>query len=113
MVATSGALPLNVVAKTNVHWAMEIEVFQRAIGSGTAANLIQGRSWFMSEAYVASPLPSAGGSGTILLPYNTAPAVGTGFDSQAAYLLDLFATWSVANASNSIRLETAAVDIWS
>jgi hypothetical protein len=28
--------------------------------------------------------------------------VGTGFDSTAAQLVDLFATWSVANASNSI-----------
>jgi hypothetical protein len=37
-----------------------------------------------------------------VLPYNAAPAVGTGFDSTAAQLVDLFATWSVANAANSI-----------
>ena len=113
VVATSGAMPLNVVAKTNVHWAMEMEVFSRAIGSVAVGKLIQGRSWFCSEAYVGSPLPSAGGSGTVLLPYNTAPAVGTGFDSQAAQLIDLRATWSIANAANSVQLETAAVDIWS
>ena len=41
-----------------------------------------------------------------MVPYNTAPGTaGTGFDSTAAQLMDFQAKWSVANASNSIRLE--------
>jgi hypothetical protein len=39
-----------------------------------------------------------------LLPASS-PAAGTGFDSTAAFVVDVFGTWSVANASNSIRLD--------
>jgi hypothetical protein len=109
---TSGAMTLNVVAKTNVPWILDLEVFSRAIGSATSANLL-GIGSFLSEAVIASVAPTAGGQLTHVLPYNTAPAVGSGFDSSAAQLIDLMGTWSVANASNSIRLETLSVDMWS
>jgi len=51
-----------------------------------------GQGYFTSEAVIGSPLPSAGGSGTIILPYNTAPAVGSGFDSTDAQVVDLHHT---------------------
>jgi len=54
-----------------------------------------------SEAVIGAALPAAGGAGVHLLP-NAAPAVGTGFDSTAAQAVNLFGTWSVANAANSI-----------
>ena len=100
IVATSDALALNIVAKTNVAWDLEWITTCRAIGGSTSANLMHnGR--FMSEAVVGSPLVSVGGVGTLPL-VAAAPAVGTGFDSTAAQVVDLFATWSVANAANSI-----------
>jgi hypothetical protein len=34
---------------------------------------------------------------------NTAPAVGATYDSRASNQVDLTATWSVANAANSIQ----------
>lgn len=108
----SGAMTLNVVAKTNVPWVLDLEVFSRAIGSGTSANLI-GIGTFVSEAVIASVTPTAGGELTHVLPYNTTPAVGAGFDSSSAQLLDFMGKWSVANASNSIRLETFSLDVWS
>lgn len=108
----SGAMTLNTTAQTNVHWFLELELFARAIGAGTAANLIAGVCRFHSHAVIGSPAPTAGGAGAHMLPYNAAPAAGAGFDSTAAQLLDLQAKWSVANASNSLRLETFAADIW-
>jgi hypothetical protein len=33
----------------------------------------------------------------------SAPAVGSGFDYNATQQLDLFGTWSIANAGNSIQ----------
>jgi hypothetical protein len=57
----------------------------------------------MSEAVIGSPLPTVGGIGELLIPVG-APTVGTGFDSTAAQTVDLFGTWSVANAANSIQV---------
>lgn len=107
----SGLMTLNVVAKTNVPWILDVEVFCRAIGSGTNANML-GIGTFTSEAVLASVAPTAGGELVHVLPYNTAPAVGAGFDSTAPQQLDFLAQWSVSNAANSIRLETISVDLW-
>lgn len=107
----SGAMTLNTVAKTDVGWIMELELFCRAIGNGTAANLL-GQGRFHSQAVIGAAVPTAGGQEAHVLPYNAAPAVGAGFDSTASQLIDIQGQWSVANASNSIRLETLGVDVW-
>lgn len=102
IVANGGAMALNIVAKTNVTWWAEFDLTCRAIGSGTSANMM----WigkYMSENVIGSPLPAAGGSGLLLLP-SSAPAVGTGFDSTAAQAVNVFGTWSVADAGNSIQV---------
>lgn len=109
VVANGGAMALNVVAKTNVPWALVWIMTCRAIGSGTTSNLMHQGTW-TSEAVIGSPLPTVGGAGTHMLP-NTAPAVGTGFDSTAAQTVDLFATWSVANAANSILLHQYKLEV--
>lgn len=100
--ANGGAMALNVVAKTNVTWALEWYLTCRSIGSSTSATFMHVGK-FTSESVVGSPLPSAGGSGVLLLPSAT-PAVGTGWDSTAANVIDLFATWSVNNAGNTLTL---------
>lgn len=109
VVFNSGALALNTVAKVNVGWIYEANLVCRAIGSGTNANLL-GQGFWASEAVIGSPLPTAGGSGVLILPFNTAPVAGAGFDSTAAQAVDFFATWSVANAANSIQLHQFDVE---
>lgn len=103
-----GAMALNIVAKTNVSWIFEAELEARAIGSGTSAALLGIGKW-LSESVIGSPLPSAGGSGLLLLPAS-APANGTGFDSTAAQQIDLFATWSISNAANSIQVHQFSLE---
>jgi hypothetical protein len=93
----SGALNLNVVAKTTVPWKFEVMMTCRAVGSGTATNLFSLGHW-TSEAVVGAPLPSAGGNGELLCPVGT-PAVGTGFDNTAANAVDWFFTQTVATGS--------------
>jgi hypothetical protein len=100
IVATSGALSLNVVAKTNVTWKLDWDLTVRAVGGGTACTLMH-TGTFTSEAVIGSPLPTAGGSGVLLIPAS-APAVGSGFDNTASQIVDLFGTWQTANAANSI-----------
>lgn len=103
VVVNGGAMTLNIVAKTNVGWWLEFLMTCRGVGNGTNANLMHQGQW-TSEAVIGAPAPTAGGASTHMLPYNTPPAVGTGFDSTVSMLVDLFGTWSTANAANSIQV---------
>jgi hypothetical protein len=100
----SGAMNLNVVAKTNVPWWLEMVGTCRTVGSGTAATIFWFGS-FQSEAVVGSALPTAGGNGSLLFTHGGvgATAVGAGFDSTAALPLDLFFTQTVATGSITLQ----------
>jgi hypothetical protein len=104
IVANGGAMALNAVAKTNVPFWMEWLLTCRAVGNGTAANLMH-QGQFQSESVVGS---AAGVAGCIMMPAAT-PAVGTGFDSTVSMLCDLFATWSLNNA-NSIQVHQFKIE---
>lgn len=111
-VFNSGAIPLNIVAKTNVGWALEGELVCRAFGSSTSTTLFPKLCRFQSESIIGNAAATAGGSTSYLLPYNAAPAVGTGFDNGPAQLFDVKAQWSVANAGNSIQLMAGHLDLY-
>lgn len=97
------AIPLNIVAKTNVPWFLQVLLTCRAVGSSTSANLI-GQGFWLSEAALNVAVPSTGpGPGGNTLPYNTAPVVGTGFNSQSALTLDFFFTQTVATGSMTLH----------
>jgi hypothetical protein len=97
----TGALNLNVVAKTTVPWLLEILLTCRAVGATTVSNFM-GVGRFQSEAVVGAPLPSVGGNGSLLAPVG-APVVGTGFDNTAANALDVFFTQTVATGSLTVH----------
>jgi hypothetical protein len=103
VVINSGDMSLNIVAKTNVGWILEWDAEVRALGA--TANLLSQGYWD-SEAVIGSPLPTVGSVGSFTLPFNTAPVVGSNFDSQASQVVDLFGKWSVVSASNSITLHS-------
>jgi hypothetical protein len=102
VVFDSNAMNLNIVAKTNVNWWLEVELTCRAIGSGSLTTFL-GQGIWGSEAVIASPLPTVGGSGVFTLPYNAAPAVGTGVNNQSALSVDLFFTQTVATGSMTLH----------
>lgn len=102
IVWNGGATALNIIAQVNSTWDLEVLLTVRAVGSGTSANLIGVGKW-TSRASLNNPaVATTTGVGTVLMP-DTAPAVGTGFDSTITNIPDLFATFSVNNASNSIQ----------
>lgn len=104
------AMNLNIVAKTNVHWILDAYGEFRSPGS-TSNFLWQG--YWLSEAVIASPLPTVGGSGIFTVPYNTAPAVGSNWDSNAAQAVDFQFTQTVATGSMTLHqfyLETATFE---
>lgn len=99
-VATSRAIALNIVAKTNVGWDLELYLTARAIGA--TANFMYNGIW-SSESVVGSPAGAAGSAA-----YQDAPVVGTNFDSTAASVCDLTATFSLTG--NSITLHTYGLE---
>jgi hypothetical protein len=101
VVFDTGALNLNVVAKTTIPWWLDIQLVCRSIGSGTSATLF-GFGMFTSEAVVGAPANSAGGNGSLLCPVGT-PAVGTGFDSTVDNQFDCFFTQTVATGSMTVH----------
>lgn len=103
-----GAMSLNIVAKTNVSWSYEAYLTCRSIGNSTLATLLGIGTW-ASEAVILSGLPTVSTNGIFVLPAAT-PVVGTGFDSTVSNVLDMFGTWSVANAANSIQTHIFTVE---
>ena len=97
----SGALNLNIVAKTNVPWWFELDLTCRAVGNGTSTTLF-GIGQFDSESVIGSAANTAGSNGSLLCPVG-APAVGTGFDNTAANALDFFFTQTVATGSFTVH----------
>jgi hypothetical protein len=96
VISALGAINLNVTAQTNAAWELEILATIRALGTGTSANAIV-TAKFVSRAIVGSAAVAAGGVGAIVLP-DTAPAVGTGFDSTASQAVSVFVTNTVAGS---------------
>jgi hypothetical protein len=97
------AIPLNIVAKTNVSWFLDVILTCRSVGTGTSATLF-GSGYWLSEANINVAVPATGpGPGGQLVPYNTAPVVGTGFDSTVANALDFRFTQTVATGSMTLH----------
>jgi hypothetical protein len=92
----------NIVAKTNVGFYLEGLLTCRAVGSGTSANLMN--QWKLTtEAIINTAVPTTGPGGGYALPWNTAPVVGTGFNSQSALTLDVFFTQTVGTGSMTVH----------
>jgi hypothetical protein len=105
-VATSQAMQLNAVAKTNVTWVLDWAFDIRVVGA--SAQLMHTGVW-QSESVVGSGTGAAGstGPGQFLIPA-TAPALGTAFDSTVAQVVDMRALFSLTG--NSIQLHQFALE---
>jgi len=98
----TGAINLNIVAKTNVPWLLQAILTCRTIGNGTNCTFM-GCAQFESEAIVGSPAAAAGGNSVLVTPVG-APAVGSGIDSTVVNQLDLWFTQTVATGSMTCHL---------
>lgn len=111
-VFVGGAMALNAVAQTNVHWSLTGELVCRAAGTGVATVLFPKSCKWTSHAVINSSAPTSGGALTHMLQFNTAPALGNGFDFTADQKVDLLSTWSVANSANSLTLHAGSIDVY-
>lgn len=110
VVFNGAAMQMSITAHTTLPIWIDIELTVRAVGNGTTANLMgQGRATSQGLSLTAVA-DSTTTPATLLMP-NTTPAVGSGFDSTASQTVDLFATFSVANAGNLIQIHQYAFEI--
>jgi hypothetical protein len=101
----SVALPLNIVARTNVPW--ELEMLATIVIPGTAATWNWIGKW-LSDAMINTALQATGpGPGGTMLPYSGtatgASTAGTTFDSTVSNILDLYFTQTVATGSITLQ----------
>lgn len=99
VVFNGGASGTLATSASNLTWKIEMDLVCRAIG--TSATVLGTGKLFCAGLSATTPM--------MLLP-TSAPAVGNTFDSTASQTLDLFATWSVASASNSITCHQFIVE---
>jgi hypothetical protein len=102
VVFNGGAVALNAAAKVNVPFRLDVLLTCRAVGSGTSANLY-GTGILTSESVVGATAGTA-------LPAGLAAGVGTGFDSTATTVVDLFGTFSISNAGNGITVQEYTIE---
>lgn len=95
VVFNGGASGTLATSASNVTWDLEMDLICRSIGASTSATMLGNGRLITAALSTSTPIQ--------LLPA-TSPAAGTGFDSTASQTVDLFGTWSVASASNTITL---------
>lgn len=104
VVHTSGAITTTTTAHTLIPFDYEVLLRCDSVGSGTTAKfLAQGvlrGIMFVISGAVGDP---TAGVGTIMCP-NTAPAVGTGFDSTIANILDFWVGLSANEGTTGIQI---------
>lgn len=105
VVFTTGAIQLNATAHTTLPFWLNVVLTCRAIGVTTSAN-------FMGMGHLQGIMPTltaaqvdAVNTGGIFSAPAAAPAVGTGFDSTIANILDFWAGFSISNAGNGVQVQ--------
>lgn len=106
----TGAMQLNATAHTTLPFWLDIEATCRSLGSGTSATLMGlARATGKMFTSTAGQTDSAQDMPTLLAPA-TAPAVGTGFDSTIANIVDFWAGFSISNAGNGVQIQQYSIE---
>jgi hypothetical protein len=91
-----------VAGHTNMPFRLEVFLTCRTIGAGTASTLF-GMGLLYYEGILGTPAASPKAGAVAMLPWNTAPVVGTGFNNTLANSLDIFFTQTVATGSMTVH----------
>jgi hypothetical protein len=109
---TSGAINLTTTGNTLLPFTLQVDLRCDSIGVTTAAKFL-GMGTLGGIGVVLGTINgtanSAVSAAALQVPL-TAPAVGTGFDSTIANLLDFWAGFSISNAANAIQLYDYTVE---
>lgn len=103
IVFDGAAMQMSTTAHTNVPLFGQIMMTCRAIGGSTSANILS-QGIITSQALSLTAVADSTTTPATLLMPNTNPAVGTGFDSTVAMVVDMYGTFSVNSASNAVLI---------
>lgn len=103
IVHDGGAMQMSTTAHGSVPFMAEFMMTCRAIGAGTTANFLSQGSIACQALSLTAVADSTTSVNTLMMP-NTNPAVGTGFDSTVAMVVDVFGTFSINSASNLVTV---------
>lgn len=110
VVWTSGAIQLNATAHTLLPFTLQVDWTVRAIGSSTSANVLgMGTLQGIHFTLTAGQTDAVNTAGQFAVPA-TAPAVGTGFDSTIANIMDFWVGFSINNAGNGVQIQEYIVE---
>lgn len=98
-----------VAAHTTVGWTLELMLTLRAVG--TSANFMGQGTW-TCEDILGVPATAPKGVLSAILPWNSAPAVGSNFSAKTSQQLDLFFTQTVATGSLTVHQYMAELISW-
>lgn len=87
-----------VAAHTTMPWMLDVLLTCRSVGNSTLTTLFGTGTW-ACEDILGTPASSPKGGIVAMLPWNSAPAVGTGFDNTAQNTVDMYFTQTVATGS--------------
>lgn len=106
---TSGAIQMSTTAHTLIPFNLEVMLRTDTIGTGTTAKFL-GQGMLNGIMFtVGAGADSTTVVGQFPVPA-TAPAVGTGFDSTIANILDFWVGFSISNAANGVQLYNYTVE---
>lgn len=110
IVHTSGAITTTTTAHTLIPFSYQVLLRVDSIGSGTTAKflaqgILQGQMW----VYSGATADATTGLATIMCP-NTAPAVGTGFDSTIANIMDFWVGLSASESTTGLQIYNYMVE---
>lgn len=101
----TGNIQLNATAHTLLPFWVEILLTCRAVGVTTAANLM-GQAKANGKMFTVTAAQTDGANtNTMIMAPATAPAVGTGFDSTIANILDLWVGFTISDGANEVRID--------
>lgn len=107
---SSGAVQLNATAHTTLPFWLDILLTCRTVGDAAVCTLMgQSRVMGIMPTVTAAQVDGANTMAMLLAPA-TAPAVGTGFNSTVANVLDFFTAFSISNAGNGIQVQQYIVE---
>lgn len=110
VVWSSGNIQLNATAHTLLPFKLVVDWRVDTIGNGVIAKVMgQGLLHGIMFTLTAGQVDAPNTPGTFMAPV-TAPAVGTGFDSTIANIVDFWAGFSISNAGNGIQVQQYLVE---
>jgi hypothetical protein len=105
VVFTTGAIQMNATAHTLLPFHLRAHLTCRAVGSSTSANFMGMATLSGIQFTLTAGQTDAANTGGVFSAPATAPAVGTGFDSTIANVLDFWTGFSISDAGNGIQVQ--------